>query len=82
MTAALPATLVERLLDRALGHHRSISLVLVDPASFAANGSEATTAYPGLLRLQAAGIAVAVLRDGDDLAAVLGAPAVGVAAHG
>ena len=82
VTAALPATLVERLLDRALGHHRSISLVLVDPASFAANGSEATTAYPGLLRLQAAGIAVAVLRDGDDLAAVLGAPAMGVAAHG
>ena len=44
VTAALPAALVERLIDRAVGHHRSVSLVLVDPASFAA---EATTALPG-----------------------------------
>ena len=79
VTAALPAALVERLIDRAVGHHRNVSLVLVDPASFA---SGATTAFPGLLRLQAAGIAVVVLRDGDDLAAKLGAQRAGEAALG
>ena len=80
VTAALPATLVERLLDRAIGHHRSVSLVLVDPTSFAPN--QATTAFPGLVRLQAAGIAVVVLREGDDLAAKLSAPRVGEKAVG
>jgi hypothetical protein len=36
---------------------------------------------PELLRLQAAGVAVAVLREGDDLAEALAAPAR-EAAHG
>ena len=36
---------------------------------------------PALLRLQSAGVAVAVLREGDDLAAILGAPAFAEAAR-
>ncbi len=72
VTASLPATLVERLMSLSLSHHRNVSLVLIDSASFTAPGSETRSAHPGLLRLQAAGIAVAVLRQGDDLAAVLG----------
>jgi hypothetical protein len=48
-------------------------VVFVDPASF--NGT-ARRPEPALLRLQAAGIAVAVVRAGDDLAACLsGEPA-------
>jgi uncharacterized protein (DUF58 family) len=70
VTASLPGRLVEQLVNQALGH-RSISVVLVDSASFA--GEEAQSAFPGLLRLQAAGVAVAVVRRGDDLAARLGA---------
>jgi uncharacterized protein (DUF58 family) len=68
VTASLPARLVERLVDRALGSGY-VSLVLVDPASFA--GTE-PTARPELLRLQAAGVALVVVRAGDDLADRLG----------
>jgi uncharacterized protein (DUF58 family) len=78
VTASLPSRLVERLVDHAQGH-RAVSLVLVDAASFAP--AKARSAFPGLLRLQAAGVAVAVLRRGDDLAAKLGAPAVAEAAR-
>ena len=77
VTAALPPRLVERLVDRALGS-RHISLVLVDPASFA--GAQAKP-WPELLRLQAAGVAVAVVRDGDDLAERLGDGRVAERAH-
>jgi uncharacterized protein (DUF58 family) len=68
VTASLPARLVERLVDRALGSGH-VSLVLVDPASFA--GTE-PTARPELLRLQAAGVALVVVRAGDDLGERLG----------
>jgi uncharacterized protein (DUF58 family) len=78
VTASLPATLAERLVERALGH-RTVSLVLVDAASF--NGAPARP-IPELLRLQAAGIAAVVLRRGDDLAARLGAPEAAQVAHG
>jgi uncharacterized protein (DUF58 family) len=71
VTASLPARLIERLVERSLGH-RDVSLVLVDSASFGAAGPQR---FPELLRLQAAGVAVAVVREGDDLVAVLGAPA-------
>jgi uncharacterized protein (DUF58 family) len=71
VTSSLPARLVERLVERSLGH-RDVSLVLVDSASF---GDAGRQRIPELLRLQAAGVAVAVVREGDDLAAVLGAPA-------
>jgi len=71
MTARLEPALVDRLVQRALSRRR-VSLVYVDPASF--NGSERRR-EPLLLRLHAAGIPVAVVRAGDDLAACLvGAP--------
>ena len=72
VTASLPARLIERLVGRSLGH-RDVSLVLVDSASFGAAGPQR---FPELLRLQAAGVAVAVVREGDDLVTVLGAPAL------
>ena len=64
--------LVDRLLQRALAR-RSVSLVWIDAASFA-NGSSRSRREPLLLRLQAAGVPVAVVRRGDDLAAALSAP--------
>jgi uncharacterized protein (DUF58 family) len=68
VTASLPARLVERLVDRALGSGH-VSLVLVDPSSFA--GTEPIP-RPELLRLQAAGVALVVVRAGDDLGGRLG----------
>ncbi|MHB8641907.1 MAG: DUF58 domain-containing protein [Gaiellaceae bacterium] len=65
VTARLEAGLVDRLAERAHAHRRT-SVVFVDT-----NGAP----QPSLLRLQAAGIAVAVARPGDDLRRVLGAPA-------
>jgi hypothetical protein len=67
VTARLEPALVDRLVQRALSR-RKVSIVFVDPASF--NGTSRRL-EPGLLRLQAAGIAVAVIRAGDDLAACL-----------
>jgi uncharacterized protein (DUF58 family) len=67
VTARIEAALVDRLVQRALSR-RKVSLVYVDPASF--NGVKSAP-EPALLRLQAAGIAVAVLRAGDELAARL-----------
>jgi uncharacterized protein (DUF58 family) len=77
VTASLPPRLVERLVARALGSG-SVSLVLVDTATFA---GAAPTAWPELLRLQALGVPVAVLREGDDLAERLGAARLAEAAH-
>ena len=71
VTASLPPGLVERLVDCSLGH-RNVSLVLVDSATF---GPAEPRRFPDLLRLQAAGVAVAVLGSGDDLATVLAPPA-------
>ena len=71
VTASLSARLVDALVAHVPGRAR-VALVLVDAASFAPGKGEAQSAFPGLLRLQAAGAAVAVLRQGDDLAAVLG----------
>jgi uncharacterized protein (DUF58 family) len=71
VTASLPPPLVERLVDRALGSG-TVSLVLVDAASFA---GAPPRPWPELLRLQAVGVAVVVLRAGDDLAERLGAAA-------
>jgi uncharacterized protein (DUF58 family) len=64
-----------------LATRRLVSVVWIDAASFA---GRPTRAEPGLLRLAAHGVATAVVRQGDDLAAVLSAralPGVG-AAHG
>jgi uncharacterized protein (DUF58 family) len=73
VTATLAPRLVTRLVERTAGR-KSISLVLVDAASFGELGTRSV--YPGLLALQAAGVAVAVVRAGDDLAAALSARAV------
>jgi uncharacterized protein (DUF58 family) len=78
VTASMTAQLVERLVERSLAH-RHVSLVFVDPASF--NGAEVLR-RPELLRLQAVGVAVAVLRKGDDLAEKLGPMREAAAAHG
>jgi hypothetical protein len=51
----------------------------VDAASFAARP---TRADAGILRLAAHGIPTAVVRKGDDLAAVLSARSLEAAAHG
>jgi uncharacterized protein (DUF58 family) len=72
VTARVESALVDRLVQRALSR-RKVSLVYVDPASF--NGA-ARRPEPALLKLQAAGIPVAVVRAGDDLAARLEGPVV------
>jgi hypothetical protein len=77
VTASLPPRLVERLVERSLASG-SVSLIFVDPTSFA---GARRRPVPELLRLQAAGVTVAVLRDGDDLAEALAAPKR-EAAHG
>jgi uncharacterized protein (DUF58 family) len=77
VTASLPPRLVERLVARSLGSGH-VSLVLVDPASFA--GGEPRM-FPELLRLQASGVAVALVRAGDDLAERLGEARVAEAAR-
>ncbi|MDQ3876595.1 MAG: DUF58 domain-containing protein [Actinomycetota bacterium] len=81
VTATLSAPLVDRLVQRAVAR-AGVSLVYVDAASFngRARHGERPPHAPLLLRLQSAGIPVAVLRRGDDLAAILGAP--GIAANG
>ena len=65
VTPRLDGGLVDRLVQRA-NARRNTTLVYVDGAH---------EREPALLRLQAAGAAVAVVREGGDLARVLGAPA-------
>jgi hypothetical protein len=72
VTAAVTPRLVDRLVGRRMGH-RHVSLVYADGAELP---------QPGLVRLQAAGIPVAVLRECDDLAVVLGGRPLSEAAHG
>ena len=71
VTPRLDAAFVDRLIQRAQAR-RNTALVYVDGRH---------DREPLLLRLQAAGIAVAVLREGDDLGRVLGAPSFAEAAH-
>jgi uncharacterized protein (DUF58 family) len=77
VTARLEHALVDRLIQRALSR-RKVSVVFVDPASF--NGA-ARRPEPALLRLQAAGVAVAVVRAGDDLSACLSGEPATESAH-
>jgi uncharacterized protein (DUF58 family) len=77
VTARLERALVDRLVQRALAR-RKVSLVYVDPASF--NGAR-RRGDPALLRFAAAGIAVAVVRAGDELAAALTGASASEAAH-
>ena len=78
VTARLSGPLATKLVQRALTG-QGVSVVWVDSASFAARP---TKVEPELLRLQAAGVAVAVVRRGDSLAAVLGAAPAVRSAHG
>ena len=80
VTASLSPLLVERLLRRTLGQQRA-ALVYVDPASFGPNGAHPGP-QPALLRLQAGGVPVAVIRRGDDLTSKLGGTALRKAADG
>ena len=67
VTARVDRPLVDRLVQRALSR-RKASLVFVDAPTFA---GAAPARGPELLRLAGAGVAVAVVRSGDDLATVL-----------
>jgi uncharacterized protein (DUF58 family) len=80
VTASLTPRLVERLAQRVFQRHAA-TLVYVDAASFA--GAPPQQLDPGVaaqvLRLERAGVPVAVLRRGDDLVATLGSPQMGAA---
>ena len=78
VTTMLDPQLAHRLLQRA-ATHRGVSLVWVDAGTWS---GRATARDPELARLQAAGCAVAVLRRGDDLRTVLGAPRLARVAGG
>jgi uncharacterized protein (DUF58 family) len=78
VTARVSGPLATKLVQRALAA-QSVSLVWIDAPSFA---GRPTAVEPELLRLQAAGVAVAVVRQGDSLAAVLGAAPAVRSAHG
>ena len=78
VTARLSGALATKLVQRALSG-QGVSLVWVDAASF---GGRTAPVDPELLRVQAAGVAVAVVRRGDSLAAVLGARTVAGSAVG
>ena len=79
VTSSVTTALADRLAQRARARRR-VGLVFVDSASFAT--SPRPTTEPLLLRLQAAGVPIAVLRADDDLADVLGASAREGVAHG
>jgi uncharacterized protein (DUF58 family) len=67
VTSRIEPALVDRLIERALSR-RAVALVHVDPSGFA---GAPRRPEPGLLRLQAAGVPVAVVQRGSDLAAAL-----------
>jgi len=69
VTARLSPALGTKLVQRALGNH-GVSLVWVDAPSFA---GRPTRVEPELLRLQGAGVPVAVVRAGEDLGRALAA---------
>lgn len=78
VTARLTAALSRKLAQRAQTSH-GVSLVWVDSASFV---GRPTGVEPELLRLQAVGVPIAVVRAGDDLRAALGGGATARRDHG
>jgi uncharacterized protein (DUF58 family) len=73
VTSIVSPKLAERLVQRAFAHHPA-TVVYVDPRSFAEGPTAPVHDVTAqLLRLDRAGIAVAVLRRGDDLAEKLSA---------
>jgi uncharacterized protein (DUF58 family) len=79
VTAGLTSALADRLVQRARARRR-VSLVFVDSGSFDTPARIAPE--PLLLRLQASGIPLAVVRRGDDLAERLAPPTREAATHG
>jgi len=77
VTSRIEPALVNRLLERALTR-RAVALVHVEAASFAGRSRRPE---PLLLRLQAAGVPIAVVRQGDDLAVALAGVGTGEIAH-
>jgi uncharacterized protein (DUF58 family) len=77
VTSRIEPALVNRLLERALTR-RAVALVHVEAASFAGRPRRPE---PLLLRLQAAGVPIAVVRQGDDLAVALAGVGAGEVAH-
>jgi hypothetical protein len=80
VTGALDPRLIDSLLERAFAR-RPTALVLVETASFAPTAAQPAR-DPALLRLSAAGVPVATLRKGDDLAAKLSGFEEAQTAHG
>jgi uncharacterized protein (DUF58 family) len=78
VTSRVSGALATKLVQRALAG-QGVSVVWVDAPSYV---GRPTKLEPELLRLQAAGVAVAVLRNGDSLATVLGAAPAARSAHG
>jgi uncharacterized protein (DUF58 family) len=78
VTSRVSGALATKLVQRALAG-QGVSVVWVDAPSFV---GRPTKLEPELLRLQAAGVAVAVLRSGDSLLTVLGAAPAARSAHG
>ena len=78
VTSRIERSLVDRLLERAL-MRRAVALVHVEAESFAGAPRRPD---PELLRLQAGGVPVAVVRRGDDLGSVLHGASPSEAAHG
>jgi hypothetical protein len=76
VTGTREAAAVDALL--AVATRRLVSVVWVDVASFVSRPERADS---GLLRLSAAGVAVAAVRRGDDLAAALDVPRMELRAH-
>jgi uncharacterized protein (DUF58 family) len=68
VTSRIERSLVDRLLERALTR-RAVALVYVEPETYAGAGRGRE---PALLQLQAAGVPIAVVRHGENLAAALG----------
>jgi hypothetical protein len=78
VTPALRTALVEALIARAASR-QTVSVVYVDLPSFDGRARRAAGVESGVLRLEAAGMPVAVVRRGDDLAGVLATAAERVA---
>ena len=81
VTASLSPRLADRLAQRVFQRHAA-TLVYIDPVSFAAPEKDEMDAGVAaqIIRLERAGVPVAVVRRGDDLVSVLGGGPIGARA--